>query len=106
MKEEIDCDDKHEASAGEYLLRRGNTFRQVGKYSFSIGLVLLMIIIIYVAASNIGINSVWDLYKTSVILAILTFLSSICLCCLPLYFIGLHYIGLGQIAENTNRNTR
>lgn len=106
MKEENIHEDENEITAGEYLIRRGNTFRQVGKYCFILGWILLITIIIIIKAENIGINSFWDLYNRSVLLAILTSLSSICLSCLPLYFIGLHYIGLGTIAVNTDRSTR
>ena len=106
MKNEYTHEDENEVSAGEYLLRRGNIFRQIGKYCFGIGVILLTTIIIMVEVEKIGVNSFWDLYNASVILAILTFLTSICLCCVPLYFIGLHYIGLGTIAVNTDKNIK
>lgn len=91
-----------EEKNSDMLLEKGAFFRKWGFRLFLVGVILLVITII-VVLSNQGSYSYgsFDFLTHNIVLMLL----SICSLNigLSLYFKGLHYIGLGQIAKNTDK---
>ena len=87
---------------GDMLLKKGATMRKLGKWLPLIGLAILIIESIVIAA--MGDFSI-EYYITGMYGApIFTVISlASILAGLPLYLAGLHFLGLGQIAKNTDK---
>ena len=96
--------DRHKGKKNsDILLGIGTKFYLIGKYGFlcGIGLFIIITLVMLIGWRRIEIN--WY-FKNYAITAFLSGLSCLGIGAgLPLYLLGLNYIGLGQIAKNTDK---
>ena len=85
----------------DMLLEKGSGFRKWGFRLFLAGVVLWVITLI-VIWSNAGDLSYIDLDDILENIILIFLSASLFNLGVPIYFVGLHFIGLGQIAKNTD----
>ena len=97
------------------LLKKGNSYYRKGRILIKIFLISLAVFVLIQLVNIIGwgaSNIVLTLTATSIygfvnILIIVAYLGILVgLIGVPFYFIGLHYLGLGQISKNTDNLSR
>lgn len=98
-------------NVSELLLQKGNSFYEKGKTLIKIFLIslavfalILLITLIGWGASSILLSlTVTTIYGFVNFLIVVAYLGILIgLIGIPFYFLGLHYMGLGQIAKNTD----
>lgn len=94
----------------DFLLEKGNSFYNKGRLLIKILLISLAIFALVLLIAFIGYGGIGVAYCLSLVsyYAIVNLLMGVTyvgilvgLVGIPLYFCGLHYLGLGQIAKNT-----
>jgi len=90
----------------ERLLRTGDKFLRNSKWMFWVGVSLIAFVafLMLVVEWNYSFDTLQEFFGYYTFWAIVWYLGAISACTgIVLFFSGLHYMGLGQIAKNTDK---
>ena len=100
-------DMKESRPVSDMLLYTGERFYKKGKLGIKLLIAGLIIGILFLVGQLLFTGEVYFFYEslaiTKIIWVVSFALTGVGLPLTPLYFWGLHYMGLGQIAKNTNK---
>ena len=94
-------------NVAELMFEKGTSFYKVGriaiKWFLTIGVGLVALIMLFAGEYRVAYLALNGYYAFVTFLMVLGYIGTLVgLIGVPLYFLGLHFMGLGQIAKNTD----